>query len=80
MIETLHITLLNPDAKSLLLDLEKLNIITINNQVKNNNIENEKLNVMADIKSALIEVQNIENGIQKATTIDDFLIELENEE
>lgn len=74
MTETLNITLINPDAKNLLYDLEKLNLISINKK-----LENEKQVILSDIRGALLEVKDFENSKIQATNIEDFLIELEND-
>ncbi len=70
--ETLNITLINPDVRNLLLNLEELNLISINNN-------KEKSKILTDIKSALLEVKSFENGEKKATSIEEFMLELENE-
>lgn len=70
--ETLNITLINPDVKNLLLNLEELNLISINNN-------SSKAKILADIKGALVEVKSFENNEKVATSIEEFMLELENE-
>lgn len=70
--ETLNITIINPDVRNLLLNLEELNLISINNN-------SSKAKILADIKGALVEVKSFENNEKVATSIEEFMLELENE-
>lgn len=68
MIETLNITLLNPEAKTLLLDLEQRNLITINNNFVNN--FNNKLAFIETVKKIRERTLDV--------NLDDILDEVEN--
>lgn len=78
MIETLNITLLNPEAKSLLLDLEQRNLITINNNfVKNFNNKLAFIETVKKIRERTLDV-NLEDILDEVENVRKEIYEKEN--